>query len=254
MAVKGIREVRLDALSAPPPVKAALFEFIENLSSHAEHNLSGLVLFGGLAGGRYDPDRSDINVVVVLKDASITCIKDISEVLRQGWKRARIEPMIMTEEEVRKSADTFPTKFLHIQDNHILLFGIDPFVDLKVPREFIRLRIEQEMRNTSLRLRRRFITFQNDPYKLAAILASLRSPLEVELRALLALYDNDTVPPHYEDVIKDASKTFDLDQDALLTISNYSDSSKIDIGNVPQIYSRVLASVTKAADIADAMD
>ena len=105
---------------------------------------------------------------MLLNDASPSALVAIAPALRQAKRAAAVETLIMTPAEVPRAADAFPTKFLDIRDYHVVLFGIDPFTNLEVTREQIRLRTEQEMRNMLLRLRRRYIDVGGDPALLSA--------------------------------------------------------------------------------------
>jgi hypothetical protein len=55
---------------APAAVVAALDRLKDELTLAAGQNLAGLILYGGLARGRYRPGKSDVNVIVLLHDAS----------------------------------------------------------------------------------------------------------------------------------------------------------------------------------------
>lgn len=250
---------RIESLNAPPRIKSALRDFLEELQKHGGYNLVGLILYGGLANGHYQFDRSDVNVVVLLRDASIPRIKEISPVLRKAWSQARIDPMIITPTEVSKSADTFPTKFLHIKKNNIVLFGENPFAVLDVPRQFIRLRVEQELRNCVLRMRRLYVNAQDDSYQLANFLGNLSSTIEVELASMLSLQNTaESVNPRgeslsYSAIVEAASTQWNLDKEALLKLPDYR-RKQFDVEDVQQIYGRVLVSMAKAADVADALE
>lgn len=259
MSLTSASPERIQALNAPPRITSAVQEFLEELQKHAGYNLVGLILYGGLANGNYQFDRSDVNVVVLLRDASIPRVKEISHVLRTAWTNARIEPMLITPDEVRKSADTFPTKFLHIKRNHIVLFGENPFALLDVPRPFVRLRVEQELRNCVLRMRRLFVTAQEDSYQLANYLAKLSSTIEVEFASLLELAGKQDLSQlasgkkTYAAIVEAAAQQFELDGEALLKLPDYR-RKQFDVEDVQQIYGRVLASIIKAADVADGLE
>ncbi len=61
----------LDQLpGAPAAIARAIERLKDELARAAGENLAGLILYGGLARGRYRPGKSDVNVVVLLHDAS----------------------------------------------------------------------------------------------------------------------------------------------------------------------------------------
>lgn len=120
----------LESLGAPPSVATVIQRLRDELTRLAGSNLAGLILYGGLARGRFRPGRSDVNLVVLLKDASAKSLTAIAAALRAAWRAARVEPLVLTPAEVKAAADAFATKFLDIQSFHILLTGEDPFVGL----------------------------------------------------------------------------------------------------------------------------
>src|SRR5882724_5145092 len=77
----------------PPAVAAALDRLKEELGRAAGTNLAGLILYGGLARGRYRPGKSDVNVVVLLRDASAATLTAIAPALRTARRAANVVPL-----------------------------------------------------------------------------------------------------------------------------------------------------------------
>jgi predicted nucleotidyltransferase len=247
-------EISLESLKITPEVRNALERLREDISSAAGTNLAGLILYGSLARGRYRAGKSDVNVVVLLSDTSIENLLAIAPALRAAWRAARVEPFILKLSEIQSMTDVFPTKLLDIQAHHIVLMGEDPFVGLEVKREHLRLRIEQELRNIALRMRRRFVSIFDDRAALAIALADVAVSLKVELGALLRLAGN-TEPAENTSaaVLAAAATAFDLDRDALLRVAAMRrDDSRV--SDLPELYNRVLISINRAAEIADQME
>ena len=69
-----------DLLSAvPAAIAAALNDLKAELQTAAGQNLAGLILYGGLARGRFRPGKSDVNVVVLLRDATPSALATIAQ-------------------------------------------------------------------------------------------------------------------------------------------------------------------------------
>lgn len=202
--------------SLPAAVRAALDTLRLRLQEAAGTNLMGLVLYGGLARGRYRVGRSDVNVLVLLRDVSPAALEAIAPALRDARRSVGVEPMILGLDELSRTAEVFPTKFLDIRDHHLVLAGQDPLASLSISRENVRLRIRQELRNQLLRLRRAYVAAAGDEHHLRRALAEVARPVALELAALLAL----TGEPELEDdrsalVFAAAAKRFGLDVTAL---------------------------------------
>jgi hypothetical protein len=240
----------LEELGAPPATAATLHRLRDDLARAAGTNLAGLILYGGLARGRYHPGKSDINVVVLLRDASAASLAAIAPALQAAWRAVRVEPFLLTPGEIPHAAQVFPTKFLDIQARHVVLVGDDPFTHLTVAREPIRYRIEQTLRNLELRLRRRYIAIAGDVNALAMALAQITRPLALELAALLRLTGKQTPAEDRSALILEAAATaFGLDREALAGLA----ALRRDPRAVPDpaaLYGRVLETLARAAELA----
>lgn len=238
----------------PPDVAAALDELGSALRTAAGDNLLGLILYGGLVRGRYNPETSDINIVVLLRDASANAIARIAGPLHDAWRAKRVEPLIITPNELPRLTLAFPTKMLDIQRRHVALIGTDPFDGIEASRDHIRLRVEQELRNLSLRMRRRFVAIHDDPAALAAAVDEAATTLAVNLRALLflkAIVSDERQPTLA--VYERAAQTFGLDAGAL-DATKHVHRNALDKTISTEMFSRVLATIDKAAGIATTME
>jgi predicted nucleotidyltransferase len=171
-----------------PEAKAEAFSKIcEQLIEKAAGGVTGLVVYGSLARGRYNPKQSDINLAVILHDAAPGTLQAISPPLREGFRTLGVEPFLLTREDVLHGADVFPTKFQDIAAHHEVLYGESPFAGLQVSREHLRLRLEQELRNLALRLRRRYVALYEDPEALDRAVGETIPGFAIELQGLLSL-------------------------------------------------------------------
>ncbi len=243
-----------DHTEAPPEVRAAILRLRDDLKEAAGANLAGLILYGGLARGRYRAGKSDINLVVLLNDTSTAALARIAPTLRTAWRAWRVEPFIIKPPEAARLSVTFPTKLLDIARHSIVLAGSNPFTDLQVAREQVRLRVEQSLRNTELRLRRRYLSIFDDTSSLATALADAALSLKVEFAAMLQLVHQE-VPSEATSaaVLGAAADAFDLDREALARIAalrREADSSD----DLPALYDRALATVARAAEIVSTME
>jgi predicted nucleotidyltransferase len=224
-----------------------------DLLARAGPNLIALILYGGLARGRYRPGRSDVNLLLLLQDTSSQALDAIAPALQTAWRTAQVEPLLLGRDELESCAAAFPVKFLDIKDHHILLHGSDPFTNLIVSREHIRLRIEQQLRNLCLRLRRRYIAFAKSPAGLVNVLAEVARSLALALAALLKLAGRE-VPEEDRTaaIFSAAASAFELDHEALAQLAAIRDTTSTTV-DAPALYGRVLATVVQAAALAARM-
>jgi hypothetical protein len=210
--------------------------------------LAGLVIYGSLARGRYHPGKSDINLIVLLRDISAVSLAAIAPPLRSAWRALRVEPLILMPAEVGRVAADFPTKFLDIQAHHVVLAGEDPFVGLEVAREQLRARLEQALRNLSLRLRRRYVALVHDPMAVALMLANMARPLALELATLLRLAGKE-VPTEDRTVaiFETTAKVFHLDAETLMRLAALRRDTQ-PASDLAELFTQVLTVISQAAD------
>lgn len=246
--------VSLDHLDAPPDVRAAIAQLSDDLTSAAGANLAGLILYGGLARGRYRPGKSDINVAVLLDDTSTAALERVAPTLRAAWRAWRVEPFVLKPAEVARLSVTFPTKLLDIARHHIVLMGADPFVNVQVAREQVRLRVEQGLRNSEMRLRRRYLSIFDDAPSLALALADVAASLKVEFAAMLQLVHQDAPSEATSAaVLEAAADAFELDRETLARIAALRREDDAP-GDLPALYDRTLAVIGRAAEIVSTME
>jgi hypothetical protein len=241
----------LEGLGVPAPVATALNHLREELIRVAGSNLAGLLLYGGLARGRYRPGKSDVNVVVLLHDVSAKSLATIAPALRAAWRAVRVEPFLLTPDEVLRAADVFPSKFLDIKEHHVVLTGSDPFAKLEIEPEHLRLRVEQALRNLALRFRRRYLVIADDPAALTLTLADLARPFALELAALLRLAHKESPKEDRTSAIFESAATaFGLDREALARLAEIRAGTR-PTESAADLAARVLESMRRAADVAD---
>jgi hypothetical protein len=235
----------------PPVVATALERLRDELDPVAGADFAGLILYGGLARGRYRPGRSDVNVVVLLRNVSATTLRAIAPCLRRARRAAGVVPLILMPEEVAATALVFPTKFLDIKDHHIVLSGEDPFATLEIPRPQLSWRIVQELRNLTLRLRHRFIAAVDDPDAQSASLAAITRPMALEMIALLRLAGK---PLPSEDrtaeVFQAAEKAFELDGEALRALAALRQGDTVS-QDLHALFGKVLTVLARLTEVAE---
>ena len=150
-------------------------------------SLQAVVLYGGLAKDEFVPEQSDVNVLIVLRAVDVAVLDCAAPFVRQGQLEFGLSAMLMTEADLRDSADIFPIKFLDMQRCHKVLWGEDPFTKVNVTHDNLRLRCEQELRNLSLRLRQSYIQRMDRPELLQAALNHAVSSLLVNVGILLEI-------------------------------------------------------------------
>ncbi|GAH61233.1 unnamed protein product, partial [marine sediment metagenome] len=116
--------------------------------------------------------------------------------------------------EIERSADCFPLLYGDIARTSVTIVGTNPFTALSISHEHIRLRVEQELREIRIRMRRVATDMAGKPHFGGAVehkVKQLRSPLW----ALLTLR-GESVDDHLEPVLVGATKAYGIDTAPLL--------------------------------------
>jgi hypothetical protein len=151
--------------------------------------------------------------------------------------------MILIESVIARAADVFPVFYDEIKRCHTVLHGRDVFSDLTIEPHHLRLRIEQELREVQIRLRRAVVDAQGNQDSLRGVVArkikQVRSPIRALLEKKGVATDGD-LPT----VLKTAGKTFGVDVSAV---------SRVD-EDPGAAHDALVALLGKAIDDVDAME
>jgi predicted nucleotidyltransferase len=167
--------------------------FAERLGAALGDNLVAAVLYGSAARGTYVKGRSDLNVLVILRDASAEALRPAAAALADWTKAGEPAPLVFSESEWRASADVFPIEVEDMREAHRLLRGADVFAGLATSRADLRQELEREVRGKLLRLRTEYAAAAPSGKALARLLLGSTSTFLTLLRAALRLAGR--VPP-----------------------------------------------------------
>jgi predicted nucleotidyltransferase len=143
-----------DKLVVSDSVKSRLDALTRSLVQTCGDNLVALLVHGSAVRGGWREGTSDVDLVCVLADDSQPALAAIGPALELARYSARIETMILRRDEIERSADCFPLLYSDIARASATLAGTNPFTGLVVPDHHKRLRIEQELREIRIRMRR----------------------------------------------------------------------------------------------------
>jgi predicted nucleotidyltransferase len=163
---------------------------VSPLLSEADRLLSGrysAVLYGSAARGDFIPGHSDVNLMLILEDATPDILRSLGRALSR-WRKARLEPpLLMSQAEWARATDAFPIEITDMRAGYQVLRGTDPLAGAAVLPSDLRRALEREFRGKLLRLRQGYAAVTPDPAALGALATQSAGTVMVLLRALLAL-------------------------------------------------------------------
>jgi hypothetical protein len=163
-------------------------DFVSRLRAVAGTNLRSVILYGSAAAGDYVPDYSDVNLLLVLGDTSFALIQALAATVAWWAKQKHRVPLLMSQEELRRSADVFSVEFLDMKQSYRVLWGEDALKGLVIPMRFHRAQVEYELREKTILLRQRLLIVAGDSNaKWELLLRSVPAFATLARHALIAL-------------------------------------------------------------------
>jgi len=191
-------------------VRSKVEDFTTQMVTAIGSDLAAVVVHGSSVRGGYREGQSDIDVVVVLERDSRATLEAAGEVLAKARSSYGIEAMIVTSAELGGAADVFPLLYDDLGRESVCVHGGNPFARISVSDAHRRLRIEQELREARIKLRRAASEARGERIVLRRAvwqrLRQVRSPLAALLR-LRGTPSSDDL----DDVVRRASLLHDLD-------------------------------------------
>lgn len=138
-------------------------------TAFGEHLVS-VILYGSAAAGDYYEQASDLNILCVLSRLTPHELVQSEPVFRWWRQQHNPSPLLLTEEEVQGSSDSFPMEFHDIQEHRRILFGKDVITDLVIDRSFYRAQVEHELRAKLIRLRQKAAEMLSDATRLTKLM------------------------------------------------------------------------------------
>ena len=188
--------LRLERIAEP--MRQPIEEYVALVRETAGAGAASLTLIGAIAGGTFDATRHSIRSVLVLKTIDLEMLRRFSEHGPKLGKRFIAAPLIMTDEYIKTSLDTFPLELLEISQRHVTVFGEDPFADMTFDDSHIRLQCERELKTVLISLRQGLLAAAGRDKVLRAVELDIGDQLIRTLRGVLWLDGKKTSKPAAE--------------------------------------------------------
>ncbi len=165
-------------------------EFVERMRAAAPTNLRAVILYGSAAAGDYVAEHSDVNLLCVLGETPFAAIEALVPATAWWAKQKHRPPLLLSADEMRRSADVFSIEFLDMRRHYRVLFGEDVLKALEVPMRWHRAQVEYELREKTILLRQHLLALpEKAEAKWDLLLRSLPAFGTLFRHALIALGD-----------------------------------------------------------------
>jgi hypothetical protein len=207
----------------PAPWPHSLTALCDALAAGLNEELVAVFVHGSVARGHFHVETSNLDLGIVLQRATAEILRRMAHPLQLARAEARIESIILLADELSHVSEVFPIFYEDMRRHHVLLYGQDPWMGFESSAENLALRIEQELREVQIRLRRSYLDNAIDTtYLLGSLdgrIRQLRSPLAALMSLRAAAAHRHAVEMHDEDgvlVLKDAANMLNVDVNPVL--------------------------------------
>jgi predicted nucleotidyltransferase len=162
-----------------------LDELAARLSRAHGADLVAVVLYGSAARGERVEQRSDYNILVIVRSLTPAALRAAADTSREWGEAGNPPPLLMTEAEWRSSHDIFAIEIADILERHRVLTGALPDGPRRVDPSHLRHQLEFEAMGKLLRLRQGILYCDGDAAKEVELMVASRSAVLVLFRTLL---------------------------------------------------------------------
>lgn len=236
--------------SLPDELRALLRRYVKQIGGIFGEEVSAIVLYGSGAGPDYLPDRSNVNVLIVLTRPNPETLRRYAG-LHRVWQKEQVVPLFLTSEEVQAMRERFPLEYQDMVETHLVLAGEDPFTEPAVEVRVLAEACLRELRGQMVRLRQRFVEGGGSVEAVLMLLPLSLTALLPVLRGLLRAQGR-TIRRTTETVIQDVQALLGLDLGAFHEVLQLK-RGRIGPGPAesPRLYDRYVAALEALVRAAD---
>lgn len=229
-----------------------LEQLVPKLESAFSGRLVAVVLYGSAAAPGQSDQFSDLNILCVLKEITPRELSAGEPIMRWWRELGNPSPLLMSEEEVSNSADSFPIEFRDMQRRRRVLFGPDPIADLVVQDRHYRTQVEHELRSNLLRLRQHGAGILSDSTALLALCVDSVSTFCVLGRHALAL-SGVTPADDRRAVVRQLAETIPAEMAAFESLLDIRESKKTSVPGAGELFAQYLVSIGRLVVFVDGL-
>jgi hypothetical protein len=168
------------------PMAAVVEPFLEAIDPVAGAGWSA-VLYGSLARGHFVPERSDINLMLVLPALDRATLDGFRAGMERWSTAGYPPPLLFTAAEWIRAQDVYQVELADMLVGYRVLRGPDPLGTARVRAPELRRQLERELRGKLLRLRQGYTLVGDDPAGMGELALRSAPTVLVLLRGVLAM-------------------------------------------------------------------
>jgi len=228
-------------------------EFTKDIEKLFAADLVSIIAYGSALTDEFNTKKSDINMLVCLKDDRPSIIGRYNSIKKKWQKQKIMLPLFVTENYISESLDVFPIEFLNIQLHYKLLLGKDVLSNLTFNKDHIRHELERELKGKLLHLKLSFLEANCSLKMLARLIDASMHVLMPLFRGMLYLLDADYSVSKKE-IIERVSDRYGLDKELLTQLFNVSQGEELPKKHIENVFDRYINNVHKMIELINNME
>ena len=192
----------------PDKHQRELAAFLQRLRVGLGDNLHCVALYGSAVRGGFDAVHSDLNMLIVLCDATVEAQGLVGDAVVAAG--VAVDPFLLPLAQFDRAVRAFAVKFASIARAHRVLHGVDVLSALHVRPELTRFLLEQALLNARLRTVQAFLSSRRDPGRYSAYAPQLVPQLLTEMSEVLRLH-GEVLPEAWDARVPQLAAYFELD-------------------------------------------
>lgn len=226
-------------------------EFVTRVRAAAGENLESVILYGSAASGEFREKFSDVNLLCVLHDTEFAALAKLGTTVEWWRKQKNPAPLVMSKEELERSADVFIIELLDMQRHHRVLFGDDVIQGLAISTAQQRVQVEYELREKVIFLRQGLLSAAGDKGRMWELLLGSVPAFATLFRHALMVLGADA-PDSRRAAVQALAKKIQFDPAPFLQLLDIRegklDRKSLELSDVFGRYLQAVRKVTEAVD------
>jgi len=208
--------------------------------------LQSVAAYGTHVDGHDEEPLSCLALVSSITTADLEACARMSH----GWQRDRIAtPLILPEEEFRRSLDAFPLEYGEILRAHTVLFGANPFANVAIDPADLRRACETQVKSHLVHLREGFIEAGGTPRSVGDLVTASAPAFAALLRNIARLQGSELSDRAH--ATREGARLANLTESVVTDILSLERPSSVKATDPAKLFPEYLAAVEQLARFVD---
>jgi hypothetical protein len=167
------------------PLDRLIETFIQSCKQKAPGLFVTAGIYGSLIRGHYKPEISDVNILMIYERLDVADLQALAPLIQHYRDKHRFACVILSRKELHEYERHFPVKFYEMKTHFKIIEGPDLLQPLQMEWLYLKTKIEEEILNIKIKLRKSLLIGDNHLPLLVGPLKSLIPQVLGILRVLI---------------------------------------------------------------------